>query len=214
MLDFIAFTQQVMDSLNPVELKDFLQLQGENCYKREYLRENQLIKSNRDVARWLVIHDGRNLQYVGQFRDDPEIVRKAVEDRFGSMIYIGEKLASDGEFIKQIMKDFSDASYDALKSSSPAIQSDPEVVQVYLERDQTKYGTGKETLRSHEEDRRCAHNFFTPKCEAILDELLNCYEYYTNTFDMPPAEAFAMMRAERIPAMKNGIVSVDLPEME
>lgn len=215
-MDFETYTQQIMDRLSESEKLAFIQLQSNECWigflSRDYLLDSELIKTNRNVAEWFVFSDGSFLEYVGQFRDDPDLVRIATQESISSVSFIGAKLADDGEFVKALIKEFPKAAYEVFKNASLAVQLDPEVAQIYLEN--RLIGEPGLPIRQGERGRREARNCFPPEVESRLDYLLDRYDHFKATLDLCSAYVFTAMRAERMPAMKQGSEKVELPTFE
>lgn len=201
-----------MDSLGAEEQQAFRQLLDCDKFCRRQMEDNQLIKNNRNVAEWLTIYDGRLLEFVGQYRDDLQIVRKAMEDRDLSIAYAGPKALANREFLLEIIKEFPRAAYPTYMNAAAYLQVDPDVAQSYLEANLNTLNTPN--LRKHEDSRRLAANCYPPDAEALINSLLTRYEYYTETFGMPDQEAFAMMRTERTSAMQNELTGRDLPLLD
>jgi len=209
---FTQYTQRVMDSLSAEEQQAFQQLLDCDKFRRQLMVDNQLIKNNRNVAEWLAFYDGRLLEFVGQFRDDPKVVRKAMEDRDQSITYAGPEVLANREFLLAIMKEFPRAAYSTFMNTAAHLQVDPDVAQCYLEANLIALDTLN--LRENEEVRRSAANYYPPDAETLIDKLLERYEFYTESFGTSGQEAFAMMRAERTSAMQNELTCFDLPLLD
>jgi hypothetical protein len=124
----------------------------------------------------------------------------------------GGRLQADRAFIKAIMNEYPVAAHEAYSNASVLVQTDPDVAQTYLESTHASLMTL--SLRGHQENRRRAHNDYPPEAEAVLDELLKRFEYYTDTLGLTGTQAFESMRGERTPAMQSAFDAVPLPLLD